>query len=777
VTLRCVALLFPASVCLSCGGPSSPENVLPAAPSDAGPALPLAAPPGAPDSGPALERLLGTLHKDRRQFEVRAPGVMGAYIPGVLTADLDARGLRAWSGDDTVALRTAAVSGRPYEAGAPRPGACTRTSEVVGSRCVPAAERVGEGVVERWTSSPTGVRQGWTVAAPPDPDVPELELRLTVDVGTLLRVDADGRGATLRGSTGAPWRYTDLVAWDADGTDLSARLVADGPHLLVRVDVSGARWPVTVDPLLGTGVLDEDQLVASDGYASASFGASVTSGLDLNGDGYDDLVVGAREQDAYGTVYVYYGTASGLDRSTEVVLSSPTAADADFGDSVASAGDVNGDGYDDLVVGARLDSSAAFEAGAAYLYPGAATGVSSSTATRLVASDGASFDAYSETVAGAGDLDGDGYDDVIVGAPIQDGGGANRGAAYVYFGSATGIAQATEVKLTASDGASDDFFGWSVARAGDLDGDGYDDVVVGAHNHDGVGTNSNSGAAYVCYGAATGISSSSEVKLTASDAAYFDRFGISAATADLDGDGYDDLVIGADLDDDGGASSGSAYVYYGAASGIQLSSEEKLTASDAAASARFGFSAVGLGDHDGDGYDDVMVGPTTTQTPVPPSSTSARRPACRAPPRSSSSLRRPRAARPSGSRSVDRPTSTATGSVHWWWGPKTTVPSARTAGRCTSTRPRAGQTSPRPTAAAAASSGGRRPLPGMWTATATMTLWWVPTATTTAAAGLVRPTCTTAPAGASTSPPKRSSPPRTVRQGTPTAGSSRLQAT
>jgi hypothetical protein len=335
---------------------------------------------------------------------------------------------------------------------------------------------------------------------------------------------------------------------------------------------------------------------------SAHFGYSVASAGDVNGDGYDDVIVGAylydNGQTDEGRAFVYHGSAAGLSNTPDWTAESNQTS-ASFGYSVASAGDVNGDGYDDVVVGAPYYDNGQTSEGRAFVYHGSPAGLSPTP--DWIAESDQDFALFGVSVASAGDVNGDGYDDVIVGAYIYDNGQDDEGRAFAYQGSAGGLS--TTPDWTAESDQANAYFGTSVGSAGDVNGDGYDDVIVGAYSFENGQTNE--GRAFVYYGSAAGLNTTSN--WTAESDQGSASFGISVGSAgDVNGDGYADVMVGAHGYGNGQDYEGRAFVYDGSAAG--LSTAPDWTAESNQAFAYFGFSVASAGDANGDGYDDVIVG-------------------------------------------------------------------------------------------------------------------------------------------------------------------------
>ena len=317
------------------------------------------------------------------------------------------------------------------------------------------------------------------------------------------------------------------------------------------------------------------------GARSAPVNTSWGSTLDLNGDGYADVVVGG---DQANRAYIYMGSAAGITSAQQPIeLIGPDLGS--FGTSVASAGDVNGDGYADLLVGA-------LSAAKAYIYFGSSAGVTpSQQPISLVGPDGTDSN-FGLSVASAGDLNGDGYADLVVGADAVGGTfPLSAGRAYIYLGGASGPSSANAMPLNSPDGTGS-LFGNSVAEIGDINGDGYSDIVIAASRALG-GT----GRAYVFTGGPSGISNNQVPgSLTGPDGANSGFGSHVAGTGDINGDGYADLIVSTLV--------GRAYVYSGSSSGVLSGQPTTLVA---------GIEVSSAGDINGDGYADIISSNTVYQ--------------------------------------------------------------------------------------------------------------------------------------------------------------------
>ncbi len=328
------------------------------------------------------------------------------------------------------------------------------------------------------------------------------------------------------------------------------------------------------------------------GARSAPVDTSWGSNLDVNRDGFADVVVGAWGVDGdTGAAFVYLGNATRLATDAAIVLRGPDGRFGQFGSSVASAGDVNGDGFADVIAGAYQANRAI---GRAYVYAGSATGLTTRPLSGVSGPDGEGG-GFGKSVAGAGDVNGDGYADVIVGAPFVNEG---TGAAYVFLGSMSGLGATPATILTGAAGPHGNF-GGSVASAGDLNGDGFGDVVVAAYPAAAL-----SGRVYVYLGSATGLQTSPASSLAGTDGAR-EFFGGSIACADdINGDGFADLVVGAS---GAGGGVGRADVFLGSATGLGGTAATRLVGFDGM-NGGFGGSVSSAGDANGDGFADIVVG-------------------------------------------------------------------------------------------------------------------------------------------------------------------------
>ena len=455
-----------------------------------------------------------------------------------------------------------------------------------------------------------------------------------------IALDADNRGFAINGEAAGDRSGISVSnAGDVNGDGFNDLIIGasgadpngsgSGKSYVVFGKADGTTVPLS-DVASGIGGFAINGEVAGDGS-----GSSVSSAGDVNGDGLDDLIIGAPSADpnglSSGKSYVAFGKAD----NTAVNLSDVASGIGGFaiegeaqnnrsGFSVSDAGDVNGDGKDDLIIG----TSSAKES---YVVFGKADGTAVSLNDVAAGTSGFVISGSGRSVSSAGDVNGDGFDDLIIGDRLTQPDGSNSGQSYVVFGKADGTAVTLSDVAAGSGGfvingeAQGDGYrpivlsDFSVSSAGDVNGDGLADLIVGSRSA--YPNGSRSGKSYVVFGKADGTAV--ELNDVAVGTGGFaingeasgDLSGVSVSSAgDINGDGKDDLIIGAVGADPNGESSGKSYLVFGKTDGIAV--ELSAVAAGIGGFALKGEaegdqssrSVSGAGDVNNDGFDDLIVG-------------------------------------------------------------------------------------------------------------------------------------------------------------------------
>lgn len=406
----------------------------------------------------------------------------------------------------------------------------------------------------------------------------------------------------------------DDLAFGADGADVN------GPS-------SGAVY-IVLSPNSDLGqagqrfLSDVDVVIAGESFLDRS-GFALANAGDVDQDGKDDLIVGSLPDGGTsggaGIAHLVLGSTISSDAQIDLATESAARffgefAGDEFGSAVAGVGDVNDDGFADIVIGAPKYSGVGFKTGAAYLFLGPITGDRQAGTDETARFDGATpSSSFGLAISSAGDIDNDGFDDILIGAPRDDTAATNAGAAYVYKG-APSFATTVAVSSAAFRlyGRQYERCGASVASAGDNNSDGYSDYWVGCKQFG----STKGGAAYIMPGrTGNGVTPLINQAVAAVYGAYANSLvGSSLAVADFNNDGHNDLLVGGERGKGTVVGSGAAWIVYGpfTGGGLLMGSTTDLLDADAifpgTADAEFYGAAVAGGDTSGDGYAEAFVG-------------------------------------------------------------------------------------------------------------------------------------------------------------------------
>ncbi|MFV2055395.1 MAG: tandem-95 repeat protein [Thiohalomonadales bacterium] len=486
---------------------------------------------------------------------------------------------------------------------------------------------------------------------------PVIELR--IELSGIDTVDRDSQGNYLIHPLNSTQtlNYGQLHATDAVGKHLDSEMSISNHVISLRIHTEDSIYPITIDPLIGSSS-DNCQLanIWCDGasFESSEYGYPVKGVGDVNGDGFDDVIIGDPFYNVSGpnvnegAVYLFYGSATGLSHNIAWTQTGNSPS-ANYGYSVGVA-DVNGDSINDVIVGAPGQSAtdgvgaSIANTGVVYVYYGGlATGLA--TTASWIARPSTFGIRFGEAVAGAGDVNGDGFEDIIVGAPKFEGIDAlgnpllQAGAAFVYHGSSTGLSSTLVADWHVESKQANAELGTSVSSAGNVNGDrastgfAIDDILIGIIFYNSTDPISkvvytNAGRVIAYYGSeatgavAGGLSTIADpakefsAKPDWSFQLYeeFANLGISVASAgNVNGDSssaknplpLDDILIGAN--NIRSVLAGSAYLFHGS-DVVGIEAKQAWSIRGEQGNSLFGHVVASAGDINGDSFDDIIIG-------------------------------------------------------------------------------------------------------------------------------------------------------------------------
>lgn len=550
------------------------------------------------------------------------------------------------------------------------------------------------GIIDEWfINDANGIEHGFVI----QDDIlfhGQTSLSVTIEIDGLNIMQSNllnDHNIALESKLNGGWlNYSKLKATDKTGHELAAKFSVNEHRITIDVDIRSAQFPVTIDPLITSNWVQLGNI-----FIGQSFGLVVESVGDVTGDGFDDVLVADPKAEIQlnddvsfdrGTVYLYEGSATGLkvspiwsysETAVSTKLSDKTGKQtgASLGYQMAAAGDINADGFKDFIVAAPTYSTASVDwTGRVYIFFGKQGGVSALPmhvdndntmggtnygfgialvdvngdgrkdllvgepnygGTAITPTDEGRLVVYlrnatvnpqnpqslfnltaplsyasnnnlwgfADRIANAGDVNGDGRDDILVGVPGYSNGETTEGAAFYYQGVALGnTVDFATPDWTYESNQAGAVLGTEVAAAGDINSDSYADIVVSGWLWN--GSLADQGIAYVFMGSANGLPSTPNWSyIGASTGASLSLVG---SAGDVNGDGFGDLVVGVPFYANAEIDEGQVLVFEGSAAGLGVTPAWSYESNLAGYAAGLGVS--GGGDFNGDGYSDIVVG-------------------------------------------------------------------------------------------------------------------------------------------------------------------------